>query len=98
MPKPKQIREMEKMPLKLVRVGDAIARIDANKKLKETKDVRKVFVWGGCPYLKDTGKESRSGKIWYCSFEDKFSNDAVPFVCQTCDKYKLHKSLTTPQW
>ena len=89
------------MPLKLIRMGEAIAKIDVEKKLKEEEGVeRKVlnFVWRGCSYLEATQKESKNGKVWYCSLKDGFSNDAVPFSCQACDKYRLHKRLIAPQW
>ena len=89
------------MPLKLVRMGEAVAKIDASKNLKEEEDEKKVlriFVWSDCPYLESMEKESKNGKVWYCSLEDKFSNDTVPFSCQACDKYKLHKRSVTPKW
>ena len=89
------------MPLKLVIVGEAVAKIDATKKLKdyvEEKKVLRVFVWSSCPYLEGTEKESKNGKVWYCRCEDKFSNDAVPFSCQSCDEYKTYKKSVTPRW
>ena len=87
------------MPLRLVRMRKAIAKIDAGKRLRgEEKEMLRTFVWMGCSYLEKTEKESKNGKVWYCSFEDKLSNDEVPFNCQACDKYKLYKRLTAPQW
>ena len=88
------------MPLKLVRMKEAIAKIDVSKRLRKEseEEMLRTFVWTGCSYLEETEKESKNGKVWYCSFEDKLSNDEVPFNCQACDKYRLHKRLTAPQW
>ena len=89
------------MPLRLVKMREAIAKIDASKTLREEgneEKVLRVFLWRDCPYLESTEKESKNGKVWYCNLEDKFSNDAIPFVCQACDKYKLHGRLMAPKW
>ena len=87
------------MPLKLVRMGEAIAKIGADKMLREEsegKKVLRIFVWNACPHLESTEKESKNGKVWYCNFKEKFSNDTVPFSCQSCDKYKLHRRSVSP--
>lgn len=89
------------MPLRLVKMREAIAKIDASKTLREEGEEEKMlkaFVWSNCSYLESTEKESKNGKVWYCSLEDKFSNDAVPFKCQACDKYRMHRRSVAPQW